>query len=48
LRAAILNFKVPHGRVITGILVEIDAIAVPKMGESYLLDIWQGGVDYID
>jgi hypothetical protein len=47
-RAAILNFEVPRGQIITEILAEIDAITMPKMSESHLLDIWQGGVGYVD
>ena len=28
--------------------VEIPIVAMPKMGESHLLDIWQGGVGYVN
>ncbi len=48
MHAAILNFEVPRSRIITEILAKILGVAMPKMGEPHLLDIWQGGVGYVN
>ena len=43
-RTAILDFKVPHCRIIADICAKILFVTVPKMKVSYLLDILEGGV----
>ena len=47
-RAAILNFEIPHCRIIVEITAEILFVVVPNMKVSFLLDIFVGGVCNID